>query len=135
MAAKHRFQTVKGMRDLLQAEASAFAEVEETARRVFRLYGYDEVRTPVVEETDLFVRGVGEGSEIVGKQMYTFPDKKGRSLTLRPGRHGAGGARLPAAQHGRRGRSQSRSSTWGRTFATSAPKKAATVSSTRSALS
>ena len=84
MAAKHRFQTVKGMRDLLQAEASAFAEVEETARRVFRLYGYDEVRTPVVEETDLFVRGVGEGSEIVGKQMYTFPDKKGRSLTLRP---------------------------------------------------
>ena len=84
MAAKHRFQTVKGMRDLVQGEASTFAYVEETARQVFRLYGYDEVRTPVVEETELFVRGVGEGSEIVGKQMYTFPDKKGRSLTLRP---------------------------------------------------
>lgn len=84
MAAKRRFQTVKGMRDLLPAEAGAFARVEETARRVFTLYGYHEVRTPVVEDTDLFVRGVGEGSEIVGKQMYTFDDKKGRSLTLRP---------------------------------------------------
>ena len=84
MAAKRRFQTVKGMRDLLPGEAGAFAQVEETARRVFTLYGYREVRTPVVEDTDLFVRGVGEGSEIVGKQMYTFDDKKGRSLTLRP---------------------------------------------------
>ena len=84
MAAKHRFQTVKGVRDLLPDEAAAFAAVEETARRVFSLYGYRELRTPVVEDTDLFVRGVGEGSEIVGKQMYTFDDKKGRSLTLRP---------------------------------------------------
>ncbi len=84
MAAKRRFQTVKGMRDLLPGEAGAFAQVEATARRVFTLYGYREVRTPVVEDTDLFVRGVGEGSEIVGKQMYTFDDKKGRSLTLRP---------------------------------------------------
>ncbi len=84
MAAKGRFRNVKGMRDLLPGEADAFAKVEETARRVFSLYGYREVRTPVVEDTDLFVRGVGEGSEIVGKQMYTFDDKKGRSLTLRP---------------------------------------------------
>lgn len=84
MAAKRRFQTVKGMRDVLLADAAAFALVEESARRVFSLYGYHEVRTPVVEETELFVRGVGEGSEIVGKQMYTFDDKKGRSLTLRP---------------------------------------------------
>lgn len=84
MSAKRRFQTVKGMRDLLPAEASAFARVEETAREVFSLYGYRELRTPVVEDTELFVRGVGEGSEIVGKQMYTFDDKKGRSLALRP---------------------------------------------------
>jgi histidyl-tRNA synthetase len=84
MAAQRRLQTVKGMRDLLPGEADAFARVEGTARRVFSLYGYREVRTPVVEDTDLFVRGVGEGSEIVGKQMYTFDDKKGRSLTLRP---------------------------------------------------
>ena len=84
MAAKRRFRTVKGTRDLILAEAAAFALVEETARRVFSLYGYHEVRTPVVEDTELFVRGVGEGSELVGKQMYTFDDKKGRSLTLRP---------------------------------------------------
>ncbi len=83
MAAKRRFQTVKGMHDLVN-KAPAFAFVEEKAREVFSLYGYDEVRTPIVEETELFVRGVGEGSEIVGKQMYTFDDKKGRSLTLRP---------------------------------------------------
>ncbi len=84
MAAKRRFQSVKGMRDLLPREARLFAVVEETARSVFQLYGYQELRTPLVEDTDLFVRGVGEGSEIVGKQMYTFDDKKGRSLTLRP---------------------------------------------------
>lgn len=83
MAAKRRFQTVKGMHDLVN-RAPVFGFVEEKAREVFSLYGYDEVRTPVVEETELFVRGVGEGSEIVGKQMYTFDDKKGRSLTLRP---------------------------------------------------
>ncbi len=83
MAAKRRFQTVKGMHDLVD-EAPAFAEVEETARRVFSLYGYHEVRTPVLEDTELFVRGVGEASEVVGKQMYSFDDKKGRSLSLRP---------------------------------------------------
>ena len=83
MTAKQRFQTVKGMHDLV-GKAPVFTFVEEKAREVFSLYGYDEVRTPVVEETELFVRGVGEGSEIVGKQMYTFDDKKGRSLTLRP---------------------------------------------------
>lgn len=83
MSSKRRFQTVKGMHDLV-GKAPAFAFVEEKAREVFSLYGYDEVRTPIVEETELFVRGVGEGSEIVGKQMYTFDDKKGRSLTLRP---------------------------------------------------
>ena len=84
MAAKRRFQTVKGMRDLVPPHADYFAAVEQAARSVFKLYGYNELRTPVVEDTDLFVRGVGEGSEIVGKQMYTFSDKKGRSLTLRP---------------------------------------------------
>lgn len=83
MTAKRRFRTVKGMHDLVD-RAPAFAFVEEKAREVFSLYGYREVRTPIVEETELFVRGVGDGSEIVGKQMYTFDDKKGRSLTLRP---------------------------------------------------
>jgi histidyl-tRNA synthetase len=61
-----------------------WAAVEATARRVFGLYGYQEIRTPALEHTELFVRAVGESTDIVGKEMYTFPDAKGRSLTLRP---------------------------------------------------
>ena len=75
---------VKGTRDLLPPETAVWAAVEETARRVFGLYGYQEIRTPLLEPTELFVRSVGEATDIVGKEMYTFPDRKGRSLTLRP---------------------------------------------------
>jgi histidyl-tRNA synthetase len=77
-------QSVKGTRDLLPPATAVWAAVEAAARRVFATYGYGEIRTPVLEETELFVRGVGESTDIVGKEMYTFPDKKGRSLTLRP---------------------------------------------------
>src|SRR5688572_13190591 len=82
--AKVKVQSVKGTRDLLPPETAVWAAVEAIARRVFTSYGYGEIRTPVFEETELFVRGVGESTDIVGKEMYTFPDKKGRSLTLRP---------------------------------------------------
>lgn len=75
---------VKGTRDLLPTETAVWAAVETTARQVFERYGYGEVRTPILEETELFVRGVGEATDIVGKEMYTFVDKGGRSLTLRP---------------------------------------------------
>ena len=78
------YRRVKGTRDLLPPETAVWAAVEETARRVFGLYGYAEVRTPLLEHTELFVRSVGESTDIVGKEMYTFPDRKGRSLTLRP---------------------------------------------------
>ncbi len=84
MSKNPRFRTIKGVRDLLPEEAAAFAAVEDSARRVFGLYGYRELRTPIVEDAELFVRGVGAGSDIVGKQMYAFDDKKGRRLTLRP---------------------------------------------------
>jgi histidyl-tRNA synthetase len=77
-------RSVKGMRDLLPPETAVWAAVEATARRVFALYGFAEIRTPIVEETELFVRSVGESTDIVGKEMYTFEDKAGRSLTLRP---------------------------------------------------
>ncbi len=77
-------RSVKGMRDLLPPEARLWAEVEAVARRVFGLYGYDELRTPVVEPKELFVRAVGEGTDIVGKEMYVFNDRKGRELALRP---------------------------------------------------
>jgi histidyl-tRNA synthetase len=78
------YRRVKGTRDLLPPETAVWAAVEETARRVFGLYGYQEIRTPLLEHTELFVRTVGEATDIVGKEMYTFPDRKGRSLTLRP---------------------------------------------------
>ncbi len=79
-----RIQAVKGTRDLLPPESARWSGVERTAREVFSAYGYQEIRTPILEDTDLFVRSVGETTDIVGKQMYTFADRKGRSLTLRP---------------------------------------------------
>ncbi len=75
---------VKGMNDVLPPAIAVWQHVERTARELFRRYGYGELRTPVVEDTALFVRGVGEGTDIVGKEMYTFLDKAERSLTLRP---------------------------------------------------
>ena len=79
-----RLRGVKGTRDLLPDETGVWAAVEAVARRVFAGYGYGEIRTPLLEDTELFVRGVGETTDIVGKEMYTFADKKGRSLSLRP---------------------------------------------------
>ncbi|MEM7481865.1 MAG: histidine--tRNA ligase [Acidobacteriota bacterium] len=77
-------RTVKGTRDLLPPETALWSAVEEIARRVFTAYGFGEIRTPILESTELFVRGVGESTDIVGKEMFTFEDKKGRSVTLRP---------------------------------------------------
>lgn len=75
---------VKGTRDVLPPESRLWLEVEKTAHRIFGGFGYDEIRLPVMEPTELFVRSVGEGTDIVAKEMYTFADRKGRSLTLRP---------------------------------------------------
>ncbi len=75
---------VKGTRDLLPPETRVWNAVEGVARDVFALYGFDEIRTPVLESTELFVRSVGESSDIVHKEMYTFTDRGDRSVTLRP---------------------------------------------------
>ena len=75
---------VKGMNDILPGDVEVWQFVERTAREVFSRFGYGEVRTPMVEDTALFVRSVGEETDIVGKEMYTFEDKGGRSLSLRP---------------------------------------------------
>ncbi len=75
---------VKGTRDILPPETRLWNEVERTALRVFEGFGYAEIRLPLLEPTELFVRTVGEGTDIVSKEMYTFTDRKGRSLTLRP---------------------------------------------------
>ena len=79
-----KFAAVKGMNDLLGPQIETWQFIERTAREVFATYGYSEVRTPIVEDTALFVRSVGEGTDIVGKEMYTFSDRGERSITLRP---------------------------------------------------
>jgi len=77
-------RALKGTRDILPPASSVWNFVEDVARRVFRAYNYQEIRTPIFEETQLFARGVGEETDIVTKEMYTFDDRDGSSLTLRP---------------------------------------------------
>lgn len=72
------------MRDILPPSTHAWNYVETTARRIFAEFNYAEIRTPLLEETSLFARGVGEETDIVSKEMYTFDDRDGSSLTLRP---------------------------------------------------
>lgn len=79
-----KITAIKGTRDILPSEARKWQKVESVAREVFELYGYREIRTPVFEPTELFEKGTGETSDVVTKEMYTFLDKGGRSLTLRP---------------------------------------------------
>ncbi|MFA4926604.1 MAG: histidine--tRNA ligase, partial [Candidatus Aminicenantales bacterium] len=76
--------SIKGTRDILPEEVRLWQMVEVTARQVFELYGFRELRAPVIEPTELFERGTGASSDIVTKEMYTFNDKGGRSITLRP---------------------------------------------------
>jgi histidyl-tRNA synthetase len=77
-------QAVKGTKDLLPDEIAAWHRIEGTARALFALYGYREIRTPVFETTELFARGIGQETDIVSKEMYTFEDRDGGSITLRP---------------------------------------------------
>lgn len=82
-------QTVRGTRDLLPQDMPLWHRVEAVAREAFRRYGFKEIRTPIFEKTELFARGVGEATDIVHKEMYTFEDRAredraGESLTLRP---------------------------------------------------
>ncbi len=79
-----KFAGVKGMNDLLPPAVESWQRIEQAARELFQTYGYQELRTPIVEDTALFVRSVGEVTDIVKKEMYTFDDKAGRSITLRP---------------------------------------------------
>jgi histidyl-tRNA synthetase len=79
-----QIQPVRGMNDVLPAEIGAWQHLERIARAVFEAYGYDEVRLPIVEHTELFQRSIGEYTDIVEKEMYTFQDAGGNSLTLRP---------------------------------------------------
>ena len=75
---------LKGMADILPGESAIWGRFEGIVREAARLFGYREIRTPLLERTELFARGVGETTDIVNKEMYTFLDKGGRSVTLRP---------------------------------------------------
>jgi histidyl-tRNA synthetase len=77
-------KAIRGMRDLLPPDTARWQWVESVAREVFDLYGYREIRLPLLERTELFARSIGEETDIVAKEMYTFADRKGESLTLRP---------------------------------------------------
>jgi histidyl-tRNA synthetase len=79
-----KINAVKGFRDVLPGETELWSHLEDEARRVFRAYGYAEIRIPLLERTELFSRAAGEATDIVEKQMYTFEDVDGTSLTLRP---------------------------------------------------
>jgi histidyl-tRNA synthetase len=79
-----KFQSIKGTKDILPHESGAWQALEEKIRAVMHVFGYREIRTPVFEETELFSRGIGELTDIVGKEMYTFEDRSGTSVTLKP---------------------------------------------------
>ena len=83
--AEKKIQAIRGMNDLLPTDCMLWQQVEETVKRVFNSYGYNEIRTPIVEDTALFKRAVGEVTDIVEKEMYTFNDRnENESITLRP---------------------------------------------------
>jgi histidyl-tRNA synthetase len=77
-------RAIRGMKDILPPETSRWQWVESQAREVFELYGYREIRLPLLEKTELFARSIGADTDIVAKEMYTFTDRSGDSLTLRP---------------------------------------------------
>jgi histidyl-tRNA synthetase len=96
--AKAAYHAPKGTSDLLPPDARAWERFLAVAQDLFARYGYEPIYTPVFEHTDVFVRGIGEATDIVGKEMYTFPDKRGRSLTLRP--EGTASVVRAALEHG-----------------------------------
>lgn len=78
------FAKLKGFADLYGSELAVFRQQEDTAREIFSRYGYGEIRPPLLESTSLFQRGIGQETDVVQKEMFTFMDSKGRSMTLRP---------------------------------------------------
>ena len=79
-----QIQPIRGMNDVLPGEVGAWQHFEACTRELLTSYGYEEIRVPVVEYTELFKRAIGEHTDVVGKEMYTFTDRGGDSLTLRP---------------------------------------------------
>ncbi|MEC7381585.1 MAG: histidine--tRNA ligase, partial [Cyanobacteriota bacterium] len=93
-----QLQSLRGMVDLLPEQTRCWQAVESVARDHFRRAGLQEIRTPLLEVTELFARGIGEATDVVGKEMYTFVDRGDRSCTLRP--EGTASVVRAALQHG-----------------------------------
>jgi histidyl-tRNA synthetase len=77
-------QLIRGFKDILPGEVELWQQIENTARSLFEDFGFKEIRIPIMERTELFARSIGEDTDIVEKEMYTFPDRKGDLITLRP---------------------------------------------------
>lgn len=90
-------QAIRGMNDLLPTDTSVWQQVEQVIRSTVRAYGYSEMRMPIVEQTSLFCRAIGEVTDVVEKEMYTFEDRSGDSLSLRP--EGTAGCVRAALEH------------------------------------
>lgn len=93
-----RLQAIRGMHDVLPGEIRRWQRVERELRRIMETFGYEEIRLPLVERTELFKRSIGEVTDIVEKEMYTFEDRNGDSLTLRP--EGTAGCVRACLEHG-----------------------------------
>ncbi|PMR67926.1 histidine--tRNA ligase [Halomonas heilongjiangensis] len=93
-----KIQAIRGMNDLLPGQSAPWQYFEGQVRALMQRYGYDEIRTPIVEQTALFARSIGEVTDIVEKEMYTFEDRNGDSLTLRP--EGTASCVRAAMEHG-----------------------------------
>ncbi|GMQ96405.1 MAG: histidine--tRNA ligase [Gammaproteobacteria bacterium] len=96
--AKVMFQAIRGMNDILPANTPRWQQLEACARDILQSYGYQEIRFPLLEKTDLFKRTIGDVTDIVEKEMYTFDDRNGESLTLRP--EGTAGCVRAMMEHG-----------------------------------
>lgn len=97
-------QAIRGMNDILPAQTPAWRYLEGTLASLLDSYGYQEIRLPIVEYTELFARGIGEGTDVVDKEMYTFLDRNEESLTLRP--EGTAGCVRAVLEHGLAGGGQ-----------------------------
>jgi len=79
-----KVKALKGFKDILPAEVGYWQRIEQKGREIFHRFGFSEIKVPILEKTDLFVRSIGEATDIVEKEMYTFPDRNGAMLTMRP---------------------------------------------------
>lgn len=110
----NKFQSVRGFNDVLPGDAAAWRHLLRTADEVFAGYGYSEVRLPLLEKTELFKRAIGEVTDVVEKEMFTFQDREGDSLTLRP--EATASLVRMGLEHGLLHNQQQRLWTWGPMF-------------------